>query len=174
MTKQKTALSANLNIVSESLFETKEKIESTHTSELVIALCGPIGSPLHDVATTLQETLTNTFGYEKCEVLRLSKIIEENHKLTTSKNDFERIEGLINGGNELRRKYGANVLAELAVNSIRLEREKYKNESGSERYETRRICHIIDSIKNQDELELLRTIYRDMLYVITRLGESAT
>ena len=78
VTKQKTAPGGNLTPVSESLFETKEKIESTHTSELVIALCGPIGSPLHDVAATLQETLTNTFGYEKCEVLRLSRIIEEN------------------------------------------------------------------------------------------------
>lgn len=53
VTKQKTAPSGNLNLVSESLFEIKEKIESTHTSELVIALCGPIGSPLHDVATTV-------------------------------------------------------------------------------------------------------------------------
>lgn len=163
---QKAVPVVNLTPVSENLFETKEKIESTHTSELVIALCGPIGSPLHDVASTLKDTLTNTFGYEKCEILRLSKIIEEKIDLKTFRNDFDRINSLINGGNDLRKKFGANVLAELAVNSIRIEREKHKHEFGSERYETRRICHIIDSIKNQDELELLRTIYRDMLYVV--------
>jgi hypothetical protein len=28
-------------------YDAREKIESTHTSELVIALCGPIGFPLH-------------------------------------------------------------------------------------------------------------------------------
>ena len=164
--KQKKVPRANLTPVPENLFETKEKIESTHTSELVIALCGPIGSPLHEVAATLKDTLTNTFRYEKCEVIRLSKFIEDECKQSTFNNDFERIEKLINSGNELRENYGANVLAELAVNMIRLEREKYKHESGSERYETRRICHIIDSIKNQEELELLRTIYRDMLYVV--------
>lgn len=166
VTKQKIALNGNLTSVPENLFETKEKIESTHTSELVIALCGPIGSPLQDVAATLNETLTNTFGYEKREVIRLSKFIVDTCKLDKFKNEFQRIEKLIDSGNELRQKYGANVLAELAVNSIRLEREKHKHESGSERYETRRICHIIDSIKNQEELELLRTIYRDMLYVV--------
>lgn len=164
--KQKTVASGNLTLVPENLFETKEKIESTHTSELVIALCGPIGSPLHDVAETLQDTLTNTFGYEKCEIIRLSKLIEEERSLTNFKNEFERIESLIDNGNQLRKQYGANVLAKLAVNLIRVEREKHKQELGSGRYETRRICHIIDSIKNQEELELLRTIYRDMLYVV--------
>jgi hypothetical protein len=52
--KQKKVPRANLTPVPENLFETKEKIESTHTSELVIALCGPIGSPLHEVAATLK------------------------------------------------------------------------------------------------------------------------
>lgn len=165
MNKQKSL--ANLTPVPEDSFTAKKKIESTHTSELVITLCGPIGSPLHEVATTLKETLINTFGYEKCEVIRLSKLIEEQDNAPVNfQNEFERIESLINSGNSLREEYGANVLAELAINSIRLEREKHKRDSGAERYETRRICHIIDSIKNQEELELLRTIYRDMLYVI--------
>src|SRR4029077_16001553 len=30
----------------------------------------------------------------------------------------------------------------------------------------RRACHIIDSIKNQEELNVLRSVYRDMLYCI--------
>ena len=31
------------------------EIKDTHTSELVIALCGPIGSPIHDVAKAFKE-----------------------------------------------------------------------------------------------------------------------
>ena len=77
LNEQKLSTDSHLTPVRKESFETKEKIESTHTSELVIALCGPIGSPLHEVATTLQEALTNTFGYEKCEIIRLSKFIEE-------------------------------------------------------------------------------------------------
>ncbi|MFO0115476.1 MAG: anti-phage dCTP deaminase [Betaproteobacteria bacterium] len=165
-TKTKSKVNDALKIVAPTLFETTQKIESTHTSELVIALCGPIGSPLHDVADTRKEMLTNTFGYEKCETLRLSKFIEERGSVNTGNSEFDRINGLIVAGNELRSRYGANVLAELAVHSIRLERERFKSESGAAAYETRRICHIIDSIKNQEELELLKTIYRDMLYVV--------
>jgi hypothetical protein len=28
----------------------KEHIKGTHTPEIVVALCGPLGTPLHDVA----------------------------------------------------------------------------------------------------------------------------
>jgi hypothetical protein len=31
----------------------KKVLDSTHTRELVIALCGPIGSPMHPVAEEL-------------------------------------------------------------------------------------------------------------------------
>lgn len=166
LNEQKLSTNSHLISVPKESFETREKIESTHTSELVIALCGPIGSPLHEVATTLQEALTNTFGYEKCEIIRLSKFIEEKIPSFNHTSEFNRINQLIDKGNKLRNEYGANVLAELAIHFIRVEREKHKQEKDSDRYETRRICHIIDSIKNQEELELLRTIYRDMLYVI--------
>lgn len=148
------------------LFDSTDKISSTHTSELVIALCGPVGSPVHDVAETIKATLDSTFGYESCEIVRLSKFIEEHAPLKPGLSAFERINALINAGNDLRGKHGGNVLAELAVNKIRVEREKHKEKSESKRYEPRRVCHIIDSIKNQEELDLLRTIYRDMLYVV--------
>ncbi len=36
-----------------SVTPTREILSSTHTEELVIALCGPIGAPLHDVADKL-------------------------------------------------------------------------------------------------------------------------
>jgi hypothetical protein len=39
----------------EDLFEAAAHIKSSHTSELVIALCGPIGSPLREVAQSFQE-----------------------------------------------------------------------------------------------------------------------
>ena len=44
--------------------KSSETIARTHTTELVIALCGPIGSPLHDVATALESKLVNTFDYQ--------------------------------------------------------------------------------------------------------------
>ena len=56
---------------------TTKSIEKTHTQELVIALCGPIGSPLHDVSTSIATMLKDTFGYETCTQIRLSQLIED-------------------------------------------------------------------------------------------------
>lgn len=46
------------------------------TPELVVALCGPIGSPLHETATQIKNAL-NEFGY-RTEPIRLSELIRIN------------------------------------------------------------------------------------------------
>jgi deoxycytidylate deaminase len=148
---------------------TGEMLASTHTDELVIALCGPMGSPLHEVAEKLKGTLRTSFGYGTCNVIRLSRFIQE-HALRASKpirtTPAERRHDLISLGDEMRKSYGASVLAELAVHEIRVDREVNAKDSVSGQYLPRRTCHIIDSIKNQQELELLRTVYREALYVV--------
>ena len=145
-------------------------ISKTHTTELVIALCGPIGSPLHEVASAIESMLVGSFDYEKCTKIRLSALISEYaakvEKAIPAKPAFDKIQAQIDVGNDLRKTYGSSVLAELAVNSIRLDREKHKESTGGASYAPRRICHIIDSIKNQEELDLLRMVYREMLYVV--------
>lgn len=145
-------------------------IAKTHTHELVIALCGPIGSPLHEVADSIEAILLDTFGYEQCTKIRLSALISEYaakvSKEIPTKPGFKKIQAQIDVGDDLREKYGSSILAELAVNTIRLDRERHKISSGSAVYVPRRICHIIDSVKNQEELDLLRMVYREMLYVV--------
>lgn len=156
----------------------KNVINSTHTRELVIALCGPIGSPMHPVAEELRKKLTQPFGYESCDVIKLSKFIEDHQaKLDSTylpdekkSKEANRLNRLIDHGNAMRKEFGAGVLAELAVNHIRLDRErkgkKTVNEGDKSVYVSRRVCHIIDSIKNQEELDLLRTVYREVLFVV--------
>jgi deoxycytidylate deaminase len=145
-------------------------ISSTHTDELVIVLCGPIGSPLHAVAQTLKAMLEDTFGYEACDVIRLSEFIQKYSASVgvsiPSERGFKRVNEQINAGNALRTKHGASILAELAVNQIRLGREQHRTEQGDAQFKSRRVCHIIDSIKNQEEMELLRLVYREMAYFV--------
>jgi deoxycytidylate deaminase len=148
------------------MFDAKAKIKSSHTSELVIALCGPIGSPLHKVAEAFKASLEGKFGYEHCTILRLSRIIEDQLGKAPLSPAYDRTKKLIENGDLLREKYGAAVLAELSVSEIVLERERFRASSGASTFEPRRICHIIDSIKNQHELDLLRLVYRDMLYFV--------
>jgi deoxycytidylate deaminase len=150
----------------EELFDAKHQIKSSHTSELVIALCGPIGSPLHRVAAAFKSCLENEFDYAPCVIMRLSKIIEQQAGAASQSPAYERTKGLIEKGDDLRKKHGNSVLAELAVSEIVLERQKHKTQTSSATFEPRRICHIIDSVKNQDELELLRLVYRDMVYFV--------
>lgn len=148
----------------------KSVVAGTYTDELVIALCGPVGSPMHDVAEALQEQFQQ-FEYT-CSRIRLSDYIiqhSEKVKLPIAEDKgYERVLSLIKAGDALRSEYGPSVLAHLAVKQIRVDRERHKQLSGNDSpsYPVRRVCHIIDSIKNQEELELLRSVYGEMLFVI--------
>ncbi len=171
MASHSKKLEAPPSLKSPGLFDTdniQAVLSKTHTEELVIALCGPIGSPLHQVSEKLNEMLVEKFGYEECKILRLSAFIKAQAEIVGTtipeKPTFKKINALIDFGGRLRADYGGSVLAELAVHEIRIEREKFKAANNSHRHEPRKICHIIDSIKNQEELDLLRTVYREMLY----------
>jgi hypothetical protein len=133
---------------------TSELIRSTHTEELVIALCGPIGAPLHDITDDLKRILSEEYGYE-CHCIRLSKLIEEYSGKDVPLTTFERAQHLIYQGNSLRQKHGASVLADLAIREIARSRQRRRAEE-TDPHTSARVCHIIDSIKNPEELDALR------------------
>jgi deoxycytidylate deaminase len=157
-------------------FDDVGAISKTITPEIVIALCGPMGTPLHDVAKTFKELLQGTdYNYGMVNIIRLSDDI----RLHKNLGDEKSICRLIEAGNELRAKHGNEILARFAVRRITLEREKaqeaFEEAEASELVEdgaatipkvTVRYCHIIDSIKHIDELKLLRSVYGDMLHVV--------
>ena len=140
-------------------------VRSTHTSELVLALCGPIGTPLHLVAEELKNTLRDRFDYNPVTI-RLSKFIEQYGEDFAADDCYSRVKNLIREGDKLREMHGGSVLAELAVREISVARLKRREETDERRHEPARVCHIIDSIKNQEELDILRLVYRDMLHCI--------
>jgi len=150
----------------DDLFEVSPTaVRKLQTDEIVIGLCSPAGSPVHKVADELRRLLVQRYGYE-CEIIRLSKLIEEIDGSVVGATRYERIQGLIDKGNDLRRRFGHSVLADLAISRIAKSREKVKIASGDARYSGRRLCYIIDSIKNSDELDILRLVYREMLYFV--------
>jgi len=145
----------------------EDRINAKRTDELVFVLCGPIGTPLHKVADLLDEILTKEFKYDS-KIIQLSKFIER-HIENIPPKPFDRILALINKGNELRKTYTPPILAELTVREIALRRAKNKvknTDTGSEFNPPSRTCHIIDSVKNKSELDLLRSIYGDVLHCI--------
>jgi deoxycytidylate deaminase len=145
--------------------EIKERIFNTHTEELIIGLCGPIGTDIHYVAECLKDVLMDTYGYQ-CIVIRLSNFIRrhaDSFKPENGESAYSLKRKLIESGNQLRRDNGNSILAELAINEIAVSRETNKK---GEDFESNRICYIIDSIKNPEELELFNLVYRDIFYFI--------
>lgn len=164
-----------------SRFDDVTAIQKTLTPQIVIALCGPLGTPLHETAKTFQDLLKSSdYGYRHVEIIRLSEEIRTQKGLP----ELASIKELIDAGNELRRLHGNEVLAKLAVRKISLARaleqqkseesiknehpDLFKNEADAALIPkvTLKWCHIIDSIKHIDELRLLRSIYGEMLYVV--------
>ncbi|WP_321854663.1 anti-phage dCTP deaminase [Paraburkholderia tropica] len=161
-------------------------IDQSRTPEIVIALCGPMGTPLHEVAQMFKSLLQETdYSYSKVDIIRLS---DEICRLSKLKKHECSTHQLIDAGNKLRHDHGNAVLARVAIKQITVEREKLNEEAKvDEQFEqtplfpdfdanpdrdvvrptfSEKRCHIIDSIKHIDELRLLRSVYGDMLHVV--------
>lgn len=150
----------------------KEKIRNTLTDELIIAICAPIGSSRELVLAEIKKILEKDYKYD-VQPLKLSDYIQKYNPISNSLKPGETkqytfLMNKINGGDELRRKFGASVLAEIAINEIHLSRyEEDKNTmlfKNIEQLKSRRKCFIIDSLKNKEELDLLREVYKDIFY----------
>ncbi|MFK7833234.1 MAG: anti-phage dCTP deaminase [Winogradskyella sp.] len=158
---------------------TREKVNNTLTEELFFGICAPIGSLKRDVIVTLTKILEDKFGYD-VEVLKLTNYIEKyknnEFKQIASKTEaFSKIIYKINEGNAIRKKYSNNsVLIELAVKDIHVSRLKENNSIDTKSefldtstFKSRRKCYIFDSIKNKEELLLLRRIYTKNFFLFS-------
>lgn len=148
-------------------FRTKDRITQAMTPEIVIALCGPLGTPLHRVSDKIKVLLEREHRYEKVKVITLSDFIRQYGNPTRPSG----IQALIEAGNALRQEHGSEVLAELAIRTIAFNRRQAAHAADSADViapaPVLHHCHIIDSIKNTAELELLRMVYGPMLHVIS-------
>ena len=160
----------------ESTIDGTGEARGSITPELVIAICGPIGSPLHDASDQIGKALQD-FGYRTAH-LRLSNFIRANadESEIAQQSTFDEIKSLIATGDRLRLTYGKDILAKLAIANISADRMKAFGEFSDAANEamtpqqnqirSQRVCHVIDSIKNTAELELLRMIYGSALFAI--------
>lgn len=166
MADTKAALGSKDELGVDDMFEqSPAALRKLITDELIVGLCAPVGTPVHKVAKEIQRLLRERYGYD-CEIIRLSGLIEMHAGTATTHSRYERIQDMIDKGNELRRKYGPSILADLAISRIAADRETSKEQAGSKQYARRRICYVIDSIKNEQELEILRHVYREMFYFV--------
>ncbi|RAT11455.1 MULTISPECIES: anti-phage dCTP deaminase [Lonsdalea] len=175
LAEQKKFSENSMNIDIRNINSTYEAKASV-TPELIIALCGPIGSPLHETAIQIGNILKD-FNYST-ELIRLSDLIRLNICSSgievNEKSRFLEIDSLIKGGDSLRQKFGNDILAKMAIAKIGGDRIKTYGDfkdlakegetPENKKIKSQRICHVIDSVKNKDELELLQVIYGNALF----------
>lgn len=144
-----------------------EEISKTITDELVIGVCGPIGSPLDEVCKNLEDIL-NKRGYTSVIIIKASQIIEEIGKTTpaTGEDVYSRKKRLIKVGNELRKNSGDRIIAEHVVRKIHETRSELAKPHGEDLSKPQRICYIVNSIKHVDEHHLFKKLYGSLYYLI--------
>lgn len=140
------------------------------SEELVIALVGPVASGVSTAGQMIADILSQNFGYEVAPTIKMSTFIRaEMSRVGLAEpprqplGDY--IKAMQTAGNELRQKFGLNYLAEKAVEKIvkfRVEKGGYKDEVVL----PGRRAYVIDSLKNGEELLLLRQIYGETLCVV--------
>ncbi len=148
---------------------TREKVKNTLTEELFFGICAPIGSLKKEVIISLSKIIKDKYDYE-VECIKLSEFIEK-YKINKEEALLEKTKAYsdliykIKEGNEIRKKYTNNsVLVELAIQDIHISRLEEFNLNDTDelhptKFKSRRKCYIFDSIKNKEELLLLRRIY---------------
>ncbi len=139
------------------------------SKELVIALVGPVGSGVSTTAGYIREVLTQTFSYDVYPIVKLSGIIKaEAYRVGIALPPDTPLDAYITqmqtAGNKLREQFGGHYLAEKAVEKI----YKFRHENGGYEGEIPlpgRRAYIIDSLKNVEELDILRQIYGETLCI---------
>lgn len=138
-------------------------LEKRRTQELVFAMVAPIGSGASTVAEIIKSKIEENFGYET-NVIKISSLINNRAEglgeQRIQDSDPDRVERLQSLGNKLREKHSSDVLAILSVDEIN------KSRKDAENGEDRRFCTIIDSLKNPEEVAVLRKVYGDLFWLV--------
>ncbi|MDR0460658.1 MAG: cytidine deaminase [Nitrososphaerota archaeon] len=127
-------------------------------AEIIIGLVGAIGTDLDNVTNVLKKRL-NGYAYTS-SIVKVSEIILKFSEPVEFTCEYDRLHRLINWGNELREKTGdAGFLAKGVAKSISEVRK------GLKPIQERR-AFIIKSLKNAEEVKVLRKIYGNGFYLI--------
>jgi deoxycytidylate deaminase len=146
-------------------------IRERRSQELVIALCGAMGSGIKNLQSSLSSGLEQ-HGYH-VEHIILSSLLAKCKSPSENINDlrgYARYEQLQNLGDSLRKELGNSIAAELAIQEITILREaRYgdptKPVDGALKIKEK-AAYIVDQVKNPEEIELLREVYKNNFYLI--------
>lgn len=156
------------------------KLKDRLTPELVVVMVGPVASGCTTVSRQLERIFQKKYEYQT-RIITLSSLIpnaadcgsgKSSHGSLPGSESYVRIRRLQCAGDSLRKKMGADYLARLAIEQIHIQRKKMggiavEDDALSEKLGAKplRIVHFLDSVKNEHELETIKSVYRDACLV---------
>lgn len=148
------------------------KLKERQTEELVFAFVGPVGSGCSTGASLLAEKLKSDYEYEVFRY-KVSDVISIGSQLVEKQipkelPPTERIKKLQEIGDELRSKFGNSYLAGKVIEEIAKRRSEtgLGESAGGQKVPLKlRRAHIIDSLKNPEELDILKATYGDIFWL---------
>jgi deoxycytidylate deaminase len=157
------------DLLSKSSKTLATSIDERESQELVIALVGPVGSGVSTSARLLKELLVTDFGYVVPDPFKQSDIIAAEARRVDVANIPRSplnvyVDQMQTAGNRLRERFGSDYLAEKTIEQIVKFRTARGGIQDGKAVPGRR-AYIIDSLKNLEELALLRKVYRETLCV---------
>ena len=98
------------------------KLKERRSKEIVLAFCGPVGSNIPQIVDKVEEILKTRYRYEVVRI-KISKLIKQHARKVDSSFDerelndpAQRYLKLQDLGNNLRKKYGREILSNLPLN----------------------------------------------------------
>jgi deoxycytidylate deaminase len=176
--KKKSINSIKLvNDSEKAIMRPRDAIEERRSQELVIAFAGPIGCGINAVKDNFLELLADS-NYEVHHI-KISDYLEDCLDKGLVKSSIKQVSdradrylSLQDAGNELR-KTQSDILAEYAIQKIAEIRTKKVNpEIELTDYVPVRAAYLIDQLKHQDEVSLLRAVYGNLFYLFGVLSTS--
>lgn len=141
---------------------------ATPLPELVIAIIGPMGTHLREVCEHIEQSLRQS-KYE-CEEIKVSSLISkvpgyEHLASIPDEHEDQRLNQFMDAGTEIRTKHGSgDILSRMVLASIYRFRAENGEKSDKPLPQT---AFVVNSLKHPDEVELLRDIFKDRLFVIS-------
>jgi deoxycytidylate deaminase len=139
--------------------------------EIVLGIVSPIGTDLVPAVNSIMRQFEG-LGYDVYHI-KLSAIFDLIAELIgydklSSASRYERVKSYIDFGNHLRETYGRGILGSFSVMKITEKRiEKNEQSPRLRKTDNRGTLYIIDQLKTEAELDLLREIYGPLFFQIS-------
>lgn len=154
-----------------SLNNPHDAIDKRVAQEIIIGLCGPIGSGIKSVEAQLVNILQDE--HYEVEIISVSREIEKfmeekGKKIIYDSNDrYSRYSQLMDAGNQLRQQIRDSICADLAIaKKSDLRGDTEGDETVVKKSALERRAYIISQLKHLSEVTALKKIYGNLFYLI--------